>query len=154
MSKQVDVEELITALQCFSCKDVPGPGAQRRDRYACVNESHALCTSCKLMCACGSPVGKKPSPYIGHFLREGPWMCFNFKNGCRETKNHVEDLGVHQRNCIYREIFCPFIACRKELVFIEKDEHFKNKHPEGVQNPVQIADGKFIFLYFWKGGHS
>ena len=48
-------------------------------------------------CPCGSKVGKSPSPFIARVLQDLdlPWMCQNYKYGCREIKINSEDLEYH-----------------------------------------------------------
>ena len=78
----------------------------------------------KAQCPCGSNVGKNPSPLAAKLLKDLPWMCNNFKSGCREIKEKIEELEKHQRNCIYRQIFCPDFSCKEELLFLDLDYHF------------------------------
>ena len=112
---------LIPNLQCHECKDVPGPNGNQKNRYSCFDESHTLCEEHKHECPCGSKVGKTPSPVIAKFLQNLPWMCQNYKTGCRESKVNVEDLEHHQQKCIYRQVFCPNQSCEEEGKVLFKD---------------------------------
>ena len=101
MSKQVNLEELIPTLQCFKCKAVPGPEEGKKDRFNCFNESHVLCNACKSKCSCGSEVCKKPSQAIEKMVDQIPWICQNYKNGCRESRQQIEELKIHQIGCLF-----------------------------------------------------
>ena len=89
-----------------------------------MNESHYLCEKDKALCPCGSNVGKSPSPLVAKLLQDLPWMCNNFKSGCREIKEKTEELEKHQRNCIFRQIFCPDFSCKEKLKFLDLEYHF------------------------------
>ena len=89
-----------------------------------MNESHYLCEKDKAQCPCGSNVGKSPSPLVAKLLQDLPWMCNNFKSGCREIKEKTEELEKHQRNCIYRQIICPDLFCKEKLLFLDLEYHF------------------------------
>ena len=101
-------------LQCYHCKDIPGPGPMnsRRSRYACFEQSHFLCLKHNVKCPCGSAVEKMPSPSVARFLKDMPWMCHNYRNGCREIKLDAEKLDQHEKKCIFRRVFCPHWFCR------------------------------------------
>ena len=83
-----------------------------------------MCENDKALCPCGSNVGKNPSPIVSKLLQDLPWMCNNFKSGCREIKEKTEELEKHQRNCIYRQIFCPDFSCKEKLLFLDFEYHF------------------------------
>ena len=117
LSKCEELLKLIPELQCHKCKNVPGP--TQKDRYSCTNAAHTLCEEHKTKCPCGSKVGKSPSPVICKLLQNLPWMCKNYKMGCREIKIKVEDLEFHQRKCVYRKVYCPQIVCKKEKVLFK-----------------------------------
>ena len=115
---------LIPDLQCHFCYNVPGPN--NNNRYSCIDEAHTLCEDHKTKCPCGSWVGKSPSPLIAKLLQNLPWVCQNYKTGCRESKIDVKDLDHHHRKCIYRNVFCPRIHCKeKKVLFKNVNEHLK-----------------------------
>ena len=119
LSKHEELLRLIPDLQCHICKNIPRPNWKQKNRYSCFDSSHTLCEEHKTKCACGSKVGKSPSPVIANLLQNLPWMCQNYKIGCRESKMNVEDLDHHQRKCIYRQVYCPNFDCdntKKNLV--------------------------------------
>ena len=113
LSKREELLGLIPELLCHECKDVPGPNGNQKNRYSCFDASHTLCEEHKKKCPCGSKVGKSPSPVIANLLQNLPWMCQNYKTGCREAKLNVEDLEHHQGKCIYRQVFCPNVDCEE-----------------------------------------
>ena len=96
--------KIIPDLQCYECFSVPGPGNGQKSRYFCLNsyESHALCNDHRDECPCGFEVGREPSPMVAKLLQDFPWMCQNYRFGCREILEAVEDLEHHQEECNYR----------------------------------------------------
>ena len=139
LSKCEELLKLIPDLQCYKCKNVPGPNGTQTNRYSCFDSSHTLCEEHKTECLCRSKVGKSPSPIIANLLQNLPWMCQNYKNGCREIKMNVEDLGHHQGKCIYRQVFCPHSDCQSKeegkILFKDVLEH------------LTICMGKPIYEY-------
>ena len=132
-AKCQELLRLIPILQCHHCKDVPGP--KEKNRYSCIDSSHTLCEKDKLKCPCRSLVGKNPSPIIAKLLEDLPWMCQNYKRGCREIEMTVSGLEIHQRKCIFRKVYCPKLACSMdlesrniELLFKDVMEHIFDSH--------------------------
>jgi hypothetical protein len=121
LSKREELLGLISELQCHECKDVPGPSGNQKNRYSCTKAAHTLCEKDKTKCACGSKVGESPSPVIAKLLQNLPWMCQNYKTGCRESKMNVGDLEHHQGKCIYRQVVCPNVDCEEEGKVLFKD---------------------------------
>ena len=119
LSKCKQLQKLMPELQCHMCSNVPGPNGKQKNRYSCIDSSHTLCENHKFKCPCGSWVGKSPSPVIAKLLQNLPWMCQNYKNGCRQIEMNVVDLDHHQRECAYRKVFCPQIVCEKEKVLFK-----------------------------------
>ena len=119
-SKHEELLGLITELQCYECKNVPGPNVNQNNRYSCTDSAHTLCEEHKNKCPCGSLVGKSPSPIIAKLLQNLPWMCQNYKNGCRESKMNGENLEHHQEKCIYRQVVCPNY-CKEDGKVLFKD---------------------------------
>lgn len=127
--KSKQLLKLLPELQCRECKDVPGPEGTKKNRYYCMDESHALCEKHKTRCPCGSLVGKKPSPTIAKLLQDLPWMCQNYENGCREIKMDGEELEHHQGECIFRKVFCPDWCCKeKKVIFKDVNDHLTTVH--------------------------
>ena len=144
-AKCQELLRLITDLQCYKCKDVPGPNENGKNRYSCLDSSHTLCEKDKLECPCGSVVGKNPSPLAVKLLEGLPWMCQNYKRGCREIKVDIGELEIHQRNCIFRPIYCPRVGCFNksreiELLFKDLTKHLTDSH--GNDNKIQMLEGR------------
>ena len=161
LSKVEELIRLIPELQCHACKNVPGPNGNQRNRYSCTNAAHTLCEEHKAKCPCGSKVGKSPSPIIAKLLQNLPWMCQNYKTGCREIKMNGEDLEHHHKKCIFRQVFCPDFKCDKTQKIVFKDVicHQKTFHKElncdykpviGEQNKFLV--GNFTEKYGLKDG--
>ena len=151
LSKVEELIRLIPELQCHACKNVPGPNGNQRNRYSCTNAAHTLCEEHKAKCPCGSKVGKSPSPVIAKLLQNLPWMCQNYKTGCREIKLNGEDLERHHEKCIFRQVFCPHFNCDKTKKIVFKDVicHQKTFH-NGLKceyKPVIGEQNKFLVPY-------
>ena len=130
-AKCQELLRFIPDLQCHKCKDVPGPNRNEKNRYSCVNSSHMLCEKDKLKCPCGSLVGKNPSAIIAKLLEDLPWMCQNYKNGCRKIKQNINELEFHQQKCIFRKVYCPHLFCPKEsrnIMFKDVMKHMTDSH--------------------------
>ena len=125
-------------LQCHNCKDVPGPREDEKNRYSCTNSSHTLCEKHKLYCLCGSLVGKNPSPIIAKLLQDLPWMCQNYKIGCREIEMTIGGLEFHQRKCIFRKVYCPKLDCPRNTEPLFKDvmKHMNDIHSDNLEIPM------------------
>ena len=143
LSKHEELLRLIPDLQCHNCKNVPCP--TQKNRYSCTKAAHTLCEEHKTKCLCGSKVGKSPSPVIANLLQNLPWMCQNYKTGCRESKINEEDLEHHQGKCIYRHVFCPNLTCRKNEKVLFKDiiDHLETAHKLTVYEAVNEIDTFF-----------
>ena len=139
-SKCRELLKILPELQCFKCKDVPSQ--DQNNRYICVNKSHNLCEKDKAQCPCGSNVGKSPSPLIAKLLQDLPWMCNNFKSGCREIKEKTEELKKHQKVCIYRQIFCPGLPCKEKLLFLDVEYHLATAHKNIIEIKVDYEPDK------------
>ena len=151
LSKVEELLRLMPELLCHECKNVPGPNGNQRNRYSCTNASHTLCEEHKTKCPCGSKVGKSPSPVIAKLLQNLPWMCQNYKTGCREIKMNGEDLERHHEKCIFRQVFCPHFNCDKTKKIVFKDVicHLKTFH-KGLKceyKPVIREQNKFLVGY-------
>ena len=128
LSKLEELLGLIPELLCHNCKSVPGPNEKQKNRYSCINAAHTLCEDHKTECPCGSKVVKSPSRVIAKLLQNLPWMCQNYKTGCRESNTDVEELEHHQGKCIYRQIFCPNVVCNNKVIFKDVIDHLKTFH--------------------------
>ena len=124
-AKSEELLRFIPDLQCHKCKDVPGPNGNEKNRYSCVDFSHTLCEKDKLKCPCGSLVVKNPSPITAKLLEELPWMCKNYKRGCREVQFDIGGLELHQRKCNFRQIQCPDLSCFQYVSIYEKRSCWK-----------------------------
>ena len=148
LSKREELLGLISELQCHECKNVPG--STQKDRYSCIDAAHTLCEEHKAKCPCGSLVGKSPSPFIAKFLQDKPWMCQNYKTGCRESKLDLVDLEHHQVKCIFRQVFCPRILCgERKILFKDVIDHLKTclKWPIFEEEIYNGEENKFLVTF-------
>ena len=122
-SRKEDLLKIIQDLQCFICKKVPAPCGGQSKRYLCENSAHSFCESHKKSirgfrfsedkCPCGSVVDENSSQSIAKKLQYLPWICQNYKRGCREVKMDEQNLKIHHEKCIFRKVFCPHPDCNK-----------------------------------------
>ena len=147
LSKREELLQFIPDLQCHKCKNVPGPNGNQNNRYSCIRASHTLCEEHKTGCPCGSFAGNSPSPVIAKLLKKLPWMCQNYKNGCREISMNVEELEHHRGKCIYRLVFCPKMQCQenygKALLFKDVIDHLGVFHKHETFD-YQLVIGKAL----------
>ena len=94
-----------------------------------------------------------PSPIIAKLLQHLPWMCQNYKTGCREISMNVEELEHHHGKCIYRLVFCPDIQCQSVCKVLFKDvfDHLKAFHK---LNEYQMVIGKPLVTKKKTGGNK
>ena len=138
----MDILEWAPTLQCYKCKSVPGPG-EKRFRYECIEQSHAICENCKDRCLCGSLVPKNPLTFVDLILGMLPWMCENYQFGCRENFEKEEDLKRHQKCCKLKEIKCPYQSCREKMGNEKLLIHIQTKH-----------ENLYQYLYKYQLGYS
>ena len=142
-AKSEELLRFIPDLQCHKCQDVPGPNGNDKNRYSCL-DSHTLCEKDKLKCPCGSLVGKNPSSILAKLMKDLPWMCQNYKKGCREIKKNISELEFHQRKCVFRKVHCPEGYCLKksglsrnfELLFKDVRKHLNDYHADSWVAPM------------------
>ena len=117
-AKCAQLKDMIWELQCYSCESVPSPFKNGMNRYPCNNEQHLLCENCNEKCKCGSSVNTNPSKFVNQIYEDFPWYCGYFPNGCREILPK-EQLGSHEKNCLYKPVYCPRISCSLKIPFIQ-----------------------------------
>lgn len=129
------LEELVAEMQCSSCKAVPQPSNSAR--YKCVIMGHTLCKNCKEASAGGyikkcRLCGRDHNSHITEIecgmtkvlLKNLPWFCRFYKNGCREAFLNERALAGHQLECVYHNIKCSNRLCSKEILFKDYLDHF------------------------------
>jgi hypothetical protein len=136
------MDSLEKNLTCIKCKRVP-----RNATVSWCSAHHLWCQSCcdiyysvmiaqnvqpPLPWACGKAckVQFKPelSPFVANVLKEFPTKCKFTQNGC-EVFIMLKDLEVHEVDCVYRNINCPFLDCNaKDVSFIGLGNHLEANH--------------------------
>jgi hypothetical protein len=95
-----------------------------------------ICNTCvavrKLVVQCGanckSEVKPALSSLVANLLEVFPTKCKFTHNGC-QVFIMLKELEVHEFDCVYHNINCPFLDCKnKEVSFIGLDEHLKANH--------------------------
>ena len=142
LAKYELLEKLKPDLQCYKCKDLPGPHRDQRKRYSCIDASHLLCEKDKAKCPCGSFVGTKPSTIIDKLLEGLPYkMCDNYAAGCRVIKMSPEGFHKHHKNCPFRQVYCPVLCCKeKEVLSQDIIDHLKSIHNYDFENVLYLSN--------------
>jgi hypothetical protein len=84
------------------------------------------------------------SPFLANVLKELPTKCKFTHNGC-QVFIMMKELEVHEVDCVYRNIKCPFRNCKEENVsFIGLDDHLANH--EDLKNICKSRSHDFITL--------
>ena len=136
-AKSVMLKNMILELQCYLCKSVPSPFENGMNRYPCNDQHHLLCENCKEKCKCGSNVINNPSKLIIKLYEDFPWYCGHFPNGCREIMLK-EQLKSHEKNCIYKSVYCPLTSCGLKVPFNLLTEHIDTKCKNAGKNLGKI----------------
>ena len=64
--------------------------------------------------------------------------CIFYKNGCREI-NFRDDLLEHQKECVFRDIKCPDIACLKTIPFTSFTDHMQSGHHRSIDIKMECG---------------
>jgi hypothetical protein len=68
------------------------------------------------------------SPFVANVLKMFPTKCKFTHNGC-QVFIFLMQLKVHEVDCVYRNINCPFVDCNaKDVSFIGLGEHLEANH--------------------------
>jgi hypothetical protein len=85
------------------------------------------------------------SPFLAHVLKELPSKCKFTHNGCK-VFIMLEKLKVHEVDCVYRNINCPFLDCNdKDVSFIGLGEHLEANHG-GLKMINKARSNDFVTL--------
>jgi hypothetical protein len=100
-------------------------------------------------------VERKPelSPFVASILKEVPTKCKFNRNGC-QVFIVLKELKVHEDDCVYRNIDCPFLDCHDENVsFIGLDEHLEANHGD-LKRFDNGRSKDFVFVSLTKIGNG
>ena len=144
-------EKFRTQWQCFSCKAPPGP-TEKKNRYLCSESFHPLCEKCKGIsringfnyCHCKSRVSDTPCGFMTKMIENFPWYhCYYYENGCREILTEA-DYEDHLEQCIFRNVYCPYLNCdsNQKIIFKDVVQHTREKHgaPYWGRGPLNEYD--------------
>jgi len=68
-------------------------------------------------------------------------VCIFYKNGCGEI-NFKGDLLEHQKECDFRDIKCPDIACLKAIPFTSFTDHMQSRHHRSIDIQMDYGTKK------------
>jgi hypothetical protein len=119
------MEDLEKDLTCFTCKKIP-----RNPLVSWCSTHHLMCSSCfdmqrhKSLICCQ----KAFSPFVATMLKKFQSKCKFTQNGC-QVFMLLKELEVHEVDCVYRNINCPFLYCKaKNVSFIGLGDHLEANH--------------------------
>ena len=125
---QVDLKYFLKIFKCSSCLFNPTrvPISQCINGHIlcddCYNESNPVCFICQSYFY---------SPHFRSLIAESILSylakpCRFAKHGC---KVNISELRDHDKeNCIFREVYCVFIGCFKQIPIFKLTDHLKEDH--------------------------
>jgi hypothetical protein len=129
---QAFVDNLEENVTCSKCKKV-----SRNATVSWCSAHHLMCQSCydsmeakPVQCGAACKVEYKPalSPFVANVLKMFLTKCKFAHNGCQGIML-LKELEIHEIDCAYRYINCPFLNCKdKEVTFIGLAEHLEANH--------------------------
>ena len=119
------IESLGKTLQCHICKNVPSPFGDETQklRFNCCK--YRFCFECKNLCDCGSKRAKLND--LLHILVL-PWICQNYKNGCKILTFDIKALGKHQETCEFSDTQCASKGCHDKIQHTKIVKHIHVNH--------------------------
>ena len=114
-------------LKCYICESHLNA---REDRWYQCQAFHWICHDCKTVkgrCSCGFSFGTNYCQLIKAALSVDTmrFKCENLSRGCKETSDK-EGMIVHQTECIYRLVKCPWIPCKSFNMVHKLNDHMEN----------------------------
>jgi hypothetical protein len=127
------LDSLGTDLSCSWCHLTPRVATVS----LCIKSYHLTCPNCfqlkSRICGitnCNSQLLQIAcSPLVEKLLKWLPVKCKLTQNGCT-TIMMLKELEVHEIDCVFRNIFCPFIGCKDTsyVTFIGLNDHLTSHH--------------------------
>jgi hypothetical protein len=151
--KKEFMDKLEENLTCFQCKKVT-----RNPTVSWCSAHHLMCNACyyllkgrharKVQCGTDCKLESKPalSPFVANMLEEITPKCKFAHRGCDVIEFQKEKLKVHEADCRYIGISCPFLHCDdKNVTWMGLDDHLEANH--GDLKKIDKAKSKdFILL--------
>jgi hypothetical protein len=106
-------------LMCKRCYDHHALLTKKVEKCNC-GRLCKTCTKAKhVQCGEGCNVESKPalSPFVANVLTVLPTKCKFTHNGCQVIKL-LKELEVHEVDCVYRYIECPFLSCDEDCIHL------------------------------------
>ena len=116
-------------LKCHICESRLNAGEDRW--YRCTaSASHWVCHDCKKVkekhCSCRYSIGGDFCKLIEAALNVDTmrFKCENLSRGCNQTLDK-EGMIIHQTECIYRLVKCPWIPCKSSVLVHKLLDHME-----------------------------
>ena len=130
MAEQTIPESVRTSLECKACHKFLRPPIR-----ICKN-GHNMCDLCKTARESTCPTCQETvmditnielEAFIKHF--KAPMSCKFNGDGCTETKD-LDDILLHEEDCLFRGIKCMILDCKAHITFNELENHMADKHQD------------------------
>jgi hypothetical protein len=136
------ISDLLKFFQCTICKYFP----TRHPTWQCVN-GHLICAECRVntsYCACKIFIYNTYARNLlaQRILELTEKPCRFTRHGCKAV---IKDLNHHEKEeCIYREVFCIFYNCSKQLPMVHLNDHLEELNPkhDNFKNPLNLNFGE------------
>jgi hypothetical protein len=137
-------------IQCSGCQEVPRQPPIFK--YTCP-KLHPVCQQCIgltyqagtnypcKICNANFPVYK--CDLAENLLLCLPTRCKFTINGC-QVMIMLEDLLVHEDDCVYRNIRCSFLNCEDSVIFIGFHDHLKIKHESMIKLEKATTEDQIV----------
>ena len=66
-----------------------------------------------------------------------PWFCRYYPDGCREIFEET-DLEIHQQDCVFRRVNCPYLRCERDpkVKFKDITDHIEDSEEHGEDEKI------------------
>ena len=66
-----------------------------------------------------------------------PWFCRYYPDGCREIFEET-DLEIHQQDCVFRRVNCPYLRCERDpkVKFKDITDHIEDSDEHGEDGKI------------------
>jgi len=122
-------EKMLKAMECPVCLMLP----RQAPVYQCEN-GHCVCSSCKTNLAqcptCRKALGcENRNRIFEELLMSMTHVCKFANHGCTFSEN-IAPLAIHEQDCQYRVVSCPYFGCKLLVSMAKLLEHIKTDHKE------------------------
>ena len=122
--------------ECSVCQDVPRDGPVIQCKY----NGHLMCSACEARCdvcpMCRDPLDKAKKSRNLAIEKLLKWCYHPCQHNDCEFKAKSQEIGLHEKKCRHRMVYCPDTECQESVKFGHAFEHVK-----AHIRPGYLADG-------------